>query len=76
MIDGDAPDRIIVELKPYRERRRTRALATGVLLGLIFSAFVIPAIVELVGELLDALVLEDPSAVDRIRDYVPEEAQA
>lgn len=47
------PEIIIVELEPYRERRRTRTLAAGIILGLLWAAYAAPILADLVRDLLD-----------------------
>lgn len=55
---NERPEPIVVELRPYQERRRTRSFGTGILLGLALSAFVIPKIIDLIND-----VLGDPNGV-------------
>jgi hypothetical protein len=50
---------IVVQLEPYRERRRTRGRAAGFLLGYLLGAYVLPALAELVEAFLDTT---EPSA--------------
>jgi hypothetical protein len=47
------PTVIVVELKPYRDRRRARVIAAGILLGLCWYSIIAPALAELVGGFLD-----------------------
>jgi hypothetical protein len=47
----DEPTVIVVELKPYRDRRRARVIAAGILL--CWYSIIAPALAELVGGFLD-----------------------
>jgi hypothetical protein len=63
LLDAVDGRRIVIELAPYRQRRRTRRFAAGLLVGYLAGAFLLPAAAELVEVLLD--VTTDPPA-DRL----------
>jgi hypothetical protein len=54
---------VVVELRPYRERRRTRALAAGVILGILFAGLVAPILADLLNEILTELGPYEPTGV-------------
>lgn len=57
---------IVVDLEPYRERRRTRAYAAGFLAGLAIAIWVLPAIAELAELFLD-ITTDPPTNPDAAR---------
>jgi hypothetical protein len=59
----NTPEVIVVELRPYQERRRTRALATGIMLGILFAGFVAPLLADLLNEVLAELGPYEPTGV-------------
>jgi hypothetical protein len=74
---GVVTGRIVVELEPYRERRRVRRLAAGFLLGYLYGAYVLPHLVDELKELIDWMI-DEPSqngaTADRVAAYTePEE---
>jgi hypothetical protein len=63
-------DPIVVELAPYRQRRRTRRFAAGLLLGYLAGAWLLPAAADQLEGWLVATDLADPGEhVARVAAY-------
>jgi hypothetical protein len=60
---------IVVQLEPYRERRRLRRNAAGFLFGYLLGAWLLPAAAELLEAWLTSEELASNNGVDRVAAY-------